>query len=52
MNSNRLEYLNELADDYGIPLFDVCSLADMLGENEDYDGLIVALEDYHDFVEV
>lgn len=43
--TDRDDYLNCLAEDYGVPLEDVYSLADMLGENEDFDGLVSALED-------
>ena len=44
--SNRNDYLTELADNYGISSFDVYSISEMLGDNEDFDGLINALEDY------
>ena len=43
--ADRDDYLTCLSEDYGIPLEDVYSLADMLGENEDFDGLVSALED-------
>lgn len=43
--SNREDYLNKLAEDYGVSKMVVFSLADMLGPNEDFDGLINALED-------
>lgn len=43
---SRTDYLNDLADDYGVPNDIVFMLADILGENEDYDGLINMLEDY------
>ena len=42
---SRDDYLQCLADDYGLPLDFVYSLADMLGESEIFDGLINALED-------
>lgn len=42
---DRDDYLTCLAEDYGVPIEDVYSLADMLGENEDFDGLVSALED-------
>ena len=44
--SDRDEYLSELADDYGISSFAVDSISEMLGDNEDFDGLINELEDY------
>ena len=42
---NRKDYLQCLSEDYGVPYETVQSLADMLGENEDFDGLVSALED-------
>ena len=45
MKNERKEYLDNLADEYGIDLATVYALADMLGESEDYDGLISTLED-------
>lgn len=48
-DTNRVDYLNDLADDYGVPNDVVFMLADILGENEDYDGLICSLEDYSDW---
>ena len=44
--SSRDKYLSTLAEDYGISKFEVCSIAEILGENEDFDGLILTLEDY------
>jgi hypothetical protein len=41
----RKEYLNGLAEDFGVSKGTVYALASMLGPDEDYDGLIVALED-------
>ena len=40
MNEERRAYLEEVADDYGVDLFTVMALAEVLGESEDYDGLI------------
>lgn len=42
---NRREYLEELADSYGIHISTVLILADMLGPSEDFDGLVSTLED-------
>jgi len=47
----RSEYLDQLAKDYNIDSFVVDSIADILGENEDYDGLISSLEDWNDLFE-
>ena len=43
--ANRDDYLNCLSEDYGVSIEDVYSLAERLGENEDFDGLVSALED-------
>lgn len=45
---NRKDYLENLAEDYGIPTEIVFSIASMLGPNEDFDGLISSLEDYEE----
>ena len=42
----RREYMKGLSLDYGVPLETVMMLADMLGPNEDHDGLICELDDY------
>lgn len=42
----RIEYLKDLAFEYDVPEDVVFMLADMLGPNEDYDGLVTELEDY------
>ena len=42
---DRNDYIICLAEDYRVSIDDVYSLAEMLGENEDFDGLICALED-------
>lgn len=41
---NRGSYLDGLADEFGIPKRIVAALADLLGEEEDFDGLIEALK--------
>lgn len=43
---NRIEYLEDLADNFGIDNDTVYAIADILGESEDYDGLISTLEDF------
>lgn len=43
---NRKDYLRSVAIEYGIDLETVCLLADVLGPNEDFDGLISELECY------
>jgi phosphopantetheine adenylyltransferase len=42
---NRTEYLMQLAEEHDIDLPTVQELANLLGPNEDFDGLIVSLED-------
>lgn len=46
LTRNNINYLRELSDDYNVPIDTVVMLADMLGENELYDGLVTELEDY------
>ncbi len=42
---DREDYLSCLAEDYGVDLDTVKALADLLGPNEDFDGLVSQLED-------
>jgi hypothetical protein len=41
---DRIDYLNALCEEY--PRDIVFALADMLGQSEDFDGLVTALQDY------
>ncbi len=41
----RAEYLAMLSEDYGVDLDIVHAMADVLGPNEDFDGLVTSLED-------
>ena len=41
---NRRDYLDNLADDFGVDRDTVYMLASMLGEPEDFDGLVCAVE--------
>lgn len=43
--NDRYEYLASLSKEYGVELSIVGALAEVLGEDEDFDGLPVALED-------
>lgn len=43
---NRKEYLIAMAEEYGVDEETVFLMADMLGKDEDFDGLISMLEDY------
>lgn len=47
--NNRGSYLNQMSDDYGVPLETVLELSDLLGPEEDFDGLTSSLEDYEDY---
>lgn len=42
---NRTAYLKDLADIHGIDEQIVFSMADALGMNEDFDGLVTGLQD-------
>ena len=46
--ADRDEYLAILADDYGIDDSVVEMPADLLGPDEDFDGLAIELQDYAD----
>ena len=46
--TSRRDYLQCLADDFGVPFSTVCAMASMLGASEDFDGLVTSLEDYAD----
>lgn len=41
----RMNHFRELAEENGVPLYLVVALADVLGPNEDYDGLVTEVED-------
>ena len=43
--TDRDDYLNSLSEDYGIPDDAVRALAEVLGPDEDLDGLLSNLED-------
>lgn len=44
-HKNRADYLQSLAEEHGIHIDKVLALADLLGADEDFDGLITSLED-------
>lgn len=46
---NRQDYLKCLAEDCGISLYHVQTVATLLGPDEDFDGLVNAVEDMVDF---
>ena len=43
---SRKDYFEYLEDMYGIDFDTIVVLADMLGPNEDFDGLVSSLQDY------
>ena len=43
---SRKDYLECLADDFGVDAYIVFELAALLGPSEDFDGLVSMLEDY------
>lgn len=43
---SRRDYLKGLAKEYDIDYLIVLSIADLLGSDEDFDGLVSACEDY------
>lgn len=43
--NDRIEYLEMLANEYDVDIEIVYALADLLGPNEEFDGLINALEE-------
>lgn len=47
---DRNDYLRLLAEDFGVDLDTVKALADLLGPNEDFDGLVSQLEDLVDYI--
>lgn len=44
--TSRRDYLECLADDLGVDVKTVFTMADLLGPSEDFDGLVTSLEDY------
>lgn len=45
MDNTRAAYLKQLADDFGLPLETVLTMAELLGPDEDHDALITMLDD-------
>lgn len=44
--TNRGAYLKSVAAEYDVPLRVVATIAEVLGPDEDFDGLLCAIEDY------
>lgn len=47
--NSRKAYLKDLAENLDVPLSIVHMIAGMLGESEDFDGLVTSLEDYESY---
>ena len=45
--ADRKEYLECLSDEYSVDIDIVKNLADLLGPEEDFDGLVTSLADYY-----
>jgi len=43
---DREEYLESIGEDYDIPAGFIEAMSDVLGESEDFDGLLSSMEDY------
>lgn len=43
---DRQEYLESLCDEYSVDMYSVSCIAEILGENEDFDGLVSSLNDF------
>ena len=50
--TTRIAYLKTLADEYGVSLNVVIGFADILGANEDFDGLVVSLDELMEMEEM
>lgn len=44
-HADRQDYLRCLSSDHGVPLDHVQAVAEILGPDEDFDGLVVTLKD-------
>ena len=44
---NRKDYLKSLSEQFNIDIESIYALSDMLGINEDFDGLVSSLDDYN-----
>ena len=45
---DRRHYVLSMAEEYGVPAHIAIQLANLLGKDEDFDGLVTALQDYAD----
>jgi len=47
----KIDYVRNEADNYGVPFNEAWCLFDLLGESEMYDGFITMLQDYSESLE-
>jgi len=45
---NRLDYLMNLSEEYGVPYDAVYTAAYLLGPSEDFDGLVTVLKEWEE----
>ena len=43
---DRFGYLRDLSREHGLALTDIIEISDLLGAEEDFDGLVTTLEDF------
>lgn len=43
---DRMDYLEELALEYNVNLYAVLEVAELMGEEEDFDGLVSMVRDF------
>lgn len=48
-DATRDDYLKQLAEDYGVDHDAVLMMADLLGPDEDFDGLVSSINDITDY---
>lgn len=49
--TDRLDYLKGIAEEHNVPLNVVVSVADLMGDGEDFDGLVSAVQDYQEITQ-
>ena len=47
----KIDYVRNEADNYGVPFNEAWCIFDLLGESEMYDGFITMLQDYSESLE-
>lgn len=49
--TDRLDYLKGISDEHNVPLNVVVSVAELMGDGEDFDGLVSAVQDYQEIIQ-